>query len=109
MPSSKNSKSPTQAPLVTALARAFHWQELIDCGKYSSVTDLAEALDVDRSYVSRIMRLTLLAPNIVEAIVGGEEPSGLSLEKLVMGIPIVWAEQRERFDFHQDREAPPSG
>ncbi len=48
------SKSPTQEPLVTALARAFHWQELIDSGRYTLVTELAEALDVDRSYVGRI-------------------------------------------------------
>ncbi|MCZ6806322.1 MAG: hypothetical protein O7F08_05170 [Deltaproteobacteria bacterium] len=91
------SKSPTQEPLLTALARAFYWQELIDSGRYQSVTELAEALGGDRSYVGRIMRLALLAPDIVEAIVGGEEPSGLSLEKLLKGIPIVWAKQRESF------------
>ncbi len=90
------SKSPTQEPLLTALARAFHWQELIDSGKYASVTELAEALDVDRSYVGRIMRLALLAPDIVEAIVRGEEPGGLSLQRLVKRMPAVWAEQRER-------------
>ena len=90
------SKSPTQEPLVTALARAFHWQELIDSGRYTSVTELAEVLDVDRSYVGRIMRLALLAPDIVEAIVRGEEPSGLSLEGLVKGMPVLWEEQRER-------------
>ncbi len=90
------SKSRVQEPLVTALARAFHWQELIDSGKCSSISDLAGALGLDRSYVSRIMRLTLLAPDIVEVIVEGREPSGLSLERLVKGMPTVWAEQRER-------------
>ena len=79
--------------MITALARAFHWQELVDSGKYASISDLAEALGLDRSYVSRIMRLTLLAPDIVEAIVEGRESSGLSLERLVM--PVVWGEQRE--------------
>ncbi len=92
----RQSRSPTQEPLVTALARAFYWQELIDRGRYGSVTELAEALDVDRSYVGRIMRLALLAPDIVEVIVEGREPSGLSLERLVKGMPTVWAEQRER-------------
>ena len=48
-------KSPTQEPLVTALARAFHWQELIDSGRYASVTELAGALDVDRSYGARTL------------------------------------------------------
>ncbi len=92
-------KPRAQEPLVTALARAFHWQELIDSGRYASVTELAEVLDVDRSYVSRIMRLALLAPDIVEGIVGGEEPSGLSLERLVKGMPVVWEDQRGRFGF----------
>ncbi len=99
LPGTESCKSPTQEPLVTALARAFHWQELIDSGKYASVTDLADALDVDRSYVSRIMRLALLAPDIVQAIVDGREPSGLSLEMLVKKMPMVWEEQRERFGF----------
>ena len=93
---SRPQKSRTQEPLVTALARAFHWQDLIDSGRYTSVTELAEALDVDRSYVGRIMRLALLAPDIVDAIVRGDEPSGLSLEGLVKGMPMVWEEQRER-------------
>ena len=96
LPGTGPSKSATQKPLITALARAFHWQELIDGGKYSSISDLAEALGLDRSYVSRIMRLTLLAPDIVETIVDGQEPSGVSLERLVKRMPMVWAEQKER-------------
>ena len=97
LPGAPNGKSPAQEPLLTALARAFHWTELIDSGKYRSVTELAEALGVDRSYVGRVMRLALLAPDIVEAIVGGREASGMSLEKLVRGMPMAWAEQRAAF------------
>ena len=82
--------------MITALARAFHWQNLVDSGKYASISDLARALGLDRSYVSRIMRLALLSPDIVEAIVDGREPSGLSLERLAKGIPVVWAEQRKQ-------------
>ncbi len=63
------------------------------------VSDLAGALGLDRSYVSRIMRLALLAPDIVEAIVDGREPSGLSLKRLTKGMPILWEEQRDRFGF----------
>jgi hypothetical protein len=97
--------SMAQAPLVTALARAFRWQELIENGSYSSITELADALGVDRSYVRRILQLTCLAPDIVEAIVRGEEPSGLSLEKLTKGMPMAWEEQRAvlGFSFSQDR------
>ncbi len=50
---------------------------------------------MDRSYVGRVMRLALLAPDIVEAIVAGREPSGLSLERLVKKMPMVWEEQRK--------------
>ena len=50
---------------------------------------------MDRSYISRITRIALLAPDIVEAIVRGQEPSGLSLERLVKGIPDRWDQQRE--------------
>ena len=87
--------------MIKALARAFHWQELVDSGKYASISDLAEALGLDRSYVSRIMRLALLAPDIVEAIVQGREPSGLSLKRLVKGMPMGWEEQREGFAMPQ--------
>ncbi len=82
-----------QEPLITALARAFAWQELIDSGRYSSIAALAEALGVDRCYVRRILTLATLAPDIVEAIVRGEEPSGLSLERLAKGFPLSWNEQ----------------
>ncbi|MCC6311611.1 MAG: hypothetical protein IT345_11960 [Trueperaceae bacterium] len=92
-------RSPAQEPLVVALARAFHWQDLIDGGRYSSITELARALDVDRSYVGRITRLTLLAPDIVEAILRGVEPSGLSLQRLTKQLPVEWPRQRAALGF----------
>ncbi len=91
-----------QEPLITALARAFHWQGLIDTGRYPSIAALAEALGVDRCYVRRILSLACLAPEIVDAIVKGEEPSGLSLERLVKGMPMAWEEQREVLGFSAD-------
>jgi hypothetical protein len=86
-------KPAAQEPLITALARAFWWQELIDTGKYPSIAELAAALGVDRCYARRILSLACLAPDIVEAIVAGREPSGLSLEKLVKSLPMEWDEQ----------------
>jgi len=88
-----------QQPIVTALARARRWQEMLDADEVASVTDLADRLDVDRSYASRILRLNLLAPDIVEAILAGREPSGLSLANLTQTIPVLWHEQREMFGF----------
>ena len=88
-------RAAAQEPLVVALARAFHWQGLLDTGKYTTMTDLADALGVDRRYVGRILVLATLAPDIVEAIVAGTEPSGLSLEVLGKGVPLGWKEQRQ--------------
>ena len=90
---------PVQQPIATALARARRWQEMLDAGEVASVTELADRLNVDRSYASRILRLTLLAPDIVEAILAGREPSGLSLAKLTQTLPVLWHEQREMFGF----------
>jgi hypothetical protein len=86
-----------QEPLVTALARAFHWHVLLDDGRYATIAELANALGVDRRYVGRILNLATLAPDIVESIVRGEESSGLSLEHLAKGFPSKWENQRERF------------
>lgn len=90
---------PAQQPIVTALARARRWQEMLDNGEVGSVTELADRLDADRSYVARILRLGLLAPDIIEAILAGREPSGLSLAKLTQTFPVLWSEQREMFGF----------
>jgi len=57
--------------LIKALVRAWRWQKLMDRGVYSSVTEIAEAERISKSYVGRILRLALLAPDIVEAILGG--------------------------------------
>src|SRR4029434_6249868 len=94
-----------QEPLVTALARAYAWQELIETGRYGPIAELAKALGLDRCYVRRILSLTSLAPDIVEAIVEGCEPSGLSLERLVKGLPMQWDEQRSALDAATWRQA----
>ena len=91
--------SQAQRPLVIALARAFRWQELLETGKLASIASLAKRLKVDRAYVSRILNLTLLAPDIVEAIINGEEQSGLSLAKLTKPFPVLWEEQLRVFGF----------
>ena len=92
-------KSPAQRPLVVALARAFHWQELLETGKVASIAALAKRLKVDRAYVSRILGLTLLAPDIVRVIMDGDEPSGLSLARLTKPFPVLWEEQHRELRF----------
>ena len=81
--------------LIEAIAKGHRWQEQIESGEYAGVEDLATAVGVDRTYAGRVLRLTSLAPDIVEAILRGDEPDGLSLEKLRKNLPMRWDEQRE--------------
>ncbi len=86
--------------LAATIARAYHWDGLIASGRYSSVSDLAAALKMDRSFVARVLRLTLLAPDIVEAILCGNEPSGLTYRELSAGkFHELWCEQLVMFGF----------
>ena len=80
--------------LIKALARAHRWQRMLDHGHYGSVSELAIAEKLDRSYLGRILMLTLLAPDIVEAIMGGRQPADLGVHVLRVGFPVEWGEQR---------------
>jgi hypothetical protein len=81
--------------LVRALARAFRWQRLLDQDVHGTLDDLARAERVSQSYVSRILRLTLLAPSLVEAILDGRQPVALTLDDLMEGFPVEWHRQGE--------------
>jgi hypothetical protein len=83
--------------LVKALARAFRYQRLLDVGRYGSISEMAEGERIERGYLGCLLRLTLLAPPIVEAILNGRQPEGVSLPGLMEGVPTEWAVQRSRF------------
>ncbi|WP_298160068.1 hypothetical protein [Ferrovum sp.] len=84
-------------PLIRALGLAHHWQRLLDEGRYRTMTEIAEAEEIDLGQASRIARLTQLAPYIVEACMAGEG-NGLALEHLIRRvIPVGWEEQRQKF------------
>jgi hypothetical protein len=80
--------------LLRALVQAFHWQQQLGSGQYATVSELAEAQKLDRSFVSHTLRLTLLAPNLVEAILDGRQPPTMQLQPLVRGFPVEWERQR---------------
>lgn len=94
-----DSPGTVQTAIVQALARASSWAEVLESGEAKSISELAMNLDVDNSYVARILKLSTLAPDIVEAILNGEEPTGLSLAKLTKTFPTDWDEQRAMFGF----------
>ena len=79
--------------LVKALARAFRYQKLLDEGRYASISEMAAAEKIERGYLGTLLRLTLLAPDLVEAILNGREPEGVTLPALLEGVPVGWGEQ----------------
>ena len=83
--------------LVKALARAHRWNKLLESGRYGSAAELAAAEKINPSYVSRVLRLTLLAPDIVEAIVEGQQADGVEATLLLRPFSTDWNEQRQRF------------
>jgi len=97
-----NPKQQSQNALVVAIVRGHIWRDLLESGKVKTIAEIARANKVDGSYVSRILDLTLLAPDIIEAIMDGREPSGLSLTTLTKKqIPLLWEEQQRFFGFSE--------
>jgi hypothetical protein len=84
--------------LVKAVVRAHRWRHTLESGEYSSSAELAKAEKVNDSYLSRILRLTLIAPDIIEAIVSGRQPCTLQLDDLLKPLPAAW--ERQRSELH---------
>lgn len=79
------------ATLVNALVRAHRWNRWLEQGKYTDIKELAAAEGITSpSYASRILRLVLLAPDVQESILFGEQPSGLTLSQLMDGVGLAW-------------------
>ena len=79
--------------LLKALARAHRWRRMIESGEYASITELAKAEGVNQSYACRVLRLSLLAPSIVTAILDGGHHSDVMLKDLMKLLPVRWDEQ----------------
>ena len=82
--------------LVKAVVRAHRWRDMLESGRYSTVRDLAKAESINESYISRVLRLTLLAPVIIQSILEGQQPVGLELDGLLGPIPQNWAQQQDQ-------------
>ena len=91
------SKPQPDGTLVKALARAWRWQKLLDEGVCTTVSEIGEAEGIGISYVSRLLRLTSLAPDIIEKILKGQIPAKLELARLMNPFPSEWERQRTQF------------
>lgn len=85
--------------LIKAIARARRWRMKLESGKIPSIRQLAEMEKISSSYLARILRLSLLAPDIVESILDGRQPKGLTLADFMEPFPAEWEEQRRRLGF----------
>jgi hypothetical protein len=83
----------TADPVALAIAKGYRWQALLDNGTYPTVLALAKAVKQDTAYVARTIRLTLLAPDIIEAVMAGQCPPGLTLKRLSREFPVDWNDQ----------------
>ena len=80
--------------LVKALARAHRWQRMLDEGRYASISEVAASEKLGRGYLGRVLQLTLLAPDIVEAVLDGRQPDRMGLPTLMEPFPLEWIRQR---------------
>ena len=86
--------------LIKALARGFRWRRMLEDGRYGSISEMAKAEGVERGYVGSLLRLTLLPPEMVQAILDGRQPEGVTLPALLEGVPVGWGEQHKALSQH---------
>lgn len=80
--------------LLKALARGFRWKKMLQEGDFQTLEEIADAENINPSYISRLLRMTLLAPDIVEAILAGLQPPGLTMARAIQPFPWEWRRQR---------------
>ena len=86
----------TDSALVKALARAFRWKRMLESGEFTTIAELAEREGIAPSYMTRVLRLTLLAPDIVEAILDGKQGPEVTLSRVLKPFPLEWERQNHR-------------
>jgi hypothetical protein len=80
--------------MVKAIARAFRWREMLENGTYATIAEIAAAESINESYVGRLLRLTLLAPDLVEKILCGRQHAKMTLTTLMQPFPVDWKAQQ---------------
>lgn len=97
LPDGAVQSSRTDSTLVKALARAFRWKSMLESGEFATIAELAEREGIAPSYMTRVLRLTLLAPDIVEAILDGKQGPEVTLARMLEPFPVEWADQPDHF------------
>jgi len=87
----------TDNTLVKALARAFRWKKMLESGEFATIAELAEREGIAPSYMTRVLRLTLLAPDIVEAILEEAQGPEVTLARVLEPFPLTWQHQTMHF------------
>ncbi len=90
-------KARVDSTLVKALARAFRWKKILESGRFATITELAEHENLALTYMTRVLRLSLLEPGIVEAILDGRQGAEITLAALLEPFPVAWEGQIEQF------------
>lgn len=96
-PASQPSRARPDSALLKALARGFRWKKMLQEGDYQTLEEIANAENINPSYVSRLLRMTLLSPEIVEAILAGRQSNGLTMAKAMQPFPLEWIQQQHSF------------
>ena len=92
--------------LLKALARGFRWRKLLETGHFATIQEIAKAENINPSYISRVLRLTLFAPEIVEAILAGRQPEGLTMARAMRPFPEEWMSQHDQLHLKFFSHAP---
>jgi hypothetical protein len=93
-PGASTQRARVDNTLVKALARAFRWKRMLESGDYTTIAELARREGIAVSYMTRILGLTLLAPDIVEATLGGRQGAEMVLKELMQSLPVEWEKQQ---------------
>ena len=102
LPENAPQQRSADATLVKALARAFRWKRMLESGEFATTKELAAHEKIGHSYLTRVLRMTLLAPDIAEAILGETPPPAVTLAALMEPYPVNWDEQRDVFAIEND-------
>tara|TARA_R100001369_G_scaffold35999_1_gene61344 strand:+ start:149 stop:544 length:396 start_codon:yes stop_codon:yes gene_type:complete len=102
MPEGASSTRKMDNTLIKALARAFRWKRMLESGEFTTTKELAVHEKIGHSYLTRVLRMTLLAPDIAEAILSKTPPPSVTLAALMEPYPMNWDEQRTLFAIERD-------